>query len=115
MRLIDADEIYKEIIQNEDLAMDRVVNTNEMIGDRINPMYLRYTAQLGERTMFKYMIMDAPTVDAVPVVRCKDCKFSKAYYHGSESNLGMFTYLCTQGLYGMNADDYCSRAERKEE
>ena len=54
-----------------------------------------------------------PTVDAVPVVRCKDCKFSKAYYHGSESNLGMFTYLCTQGLYGMNADDYCSRAERK--
>ena len=56
-----------------------------------------------------------PTVDAVPVVRCKDCKFSKAYYHGSESNLGMFTYLCTQGLYGMNADDYCSRAERKGE
>ena len=49
------------------------------------------------------------------VIRCKDCKFSKAYYHGSESNLGMFTYLCTQGLYGMNADDFCSRAERKEE
>ena len=51
----------------------------------------------------------------VPVIRCKNCKFSKAYYHGSESNLGMFTYLCTQGLYGMNADDYCSRAERKVE
>ena len=49
------------------------------------------------------------------LIRCKDCKFSKAYYHGSESNLGMFTYLCTQGLYGMNADDYCSRAVRKEE
>lgn len=60
-------------------------------------------------------IAKQPTVDAVPVIRCKDCKFSKAYYHGSESNLGMFTYLCTQGLYGMNADDYCSRAERKEE
>lgn len=58
---------------------------------------------------------DADGVDAVPVIRCKDCKFSKAYYHGSESNLGMFTYLCTQGLYGMNADDYCSRGERKEE
>lgn len=59
-----------------------------------------------------------PVIETVPVVhcviRCKDCKFSKAYYHGSESNLGMFTYLCTQGLYGMNADDYCSRAERKE-
>lgn len=49
------------------------------------------------------------------LIRCKDCKFSKAYYHGSESKLGMFSYLCTQGLSGMNADDYCSRAERKEE
>lgn len=49
------------------------------------------------------------------LIHCKDCKFSKAYYHGPESNLGMFTYLCTQGLYGMNADDYCSRAERRTE
>lgn len=48
------------------------------------------------------------------LIRCRECKFSKAYYHGLESNLGMFTYLCTQGLYGMNADDYCSRAERKD-
>lgn len=53
--------------------------------------------------------------DGDVLIRCKDCKFNKAYYHGSESNLGMFTYLCTQGLYVMNADDYCSRAERKEE
>ncbi len=52
--------------------------------------------------------------DGDRLTRCRDCNFSKAYYHGSESNLGMFTYLCTQGLYGMNADDYCSRAERKE-
>lgn len=51
------------------------------------------------------------------LIRCKDCKFSKAYYHGPESNLGMFTYRCTQGLYGMTVfeDNYCSRAERKEE
>lgn len=59
-------------------------------------------------------IAEAKGVDAVEVVRCKDCKFSKAYYHGPESNLGMFTYLCTWGLC-MNADDYCSKAERKEE
>lgn len=69
----------------------------------------------GSNPKYLNWLNHAPTVDAVPVVRCKDCKFSKPYYHGSESNLGMFTYLCTQGLYGMNADDYCSRAERKEE
>ena len=71
--------------------------------------------QWSMRIAIEKYVDEMPTVDAVPVIRCKDCKFSKAYYHGSESNLGMFTYLCTQGLYGMNADDYCSRAERKEE
>lgn len=59
-------------------------------------------------------INSQPTVDAVPVIRCRECKFSKAYYHGPESNLGMFTYLCTQGLYDVNADDFCSMAERKD-
>lgn len=67
MRLIDADKIYKKIIQAEDLAMDRVANTNATIGYRINPMYIRYCAQLDERTAFKFMIIDAPTVDAMPV------------------------------------------------
>lgn len=49
------------------------------------------------------------------LIRCKDCKFCTVYYHGPESNLGMFTYFCTQGLYPMNEGDYCSRAVRKEE
>ena len=78
MRLIDADEIYKDIIQNEDLAMDRVANTNATIGGRINPMYIRYCAQLDERTIFKHMIADAPTVDAVPVKHGKWIEYPTA-------------------------------------
>lgn len=90
-RLIDADELldWSEIIP---LTDDGGIDIND----------------------FEEKLKTMPTIDAVPVIRCRDCKFSKAYYHGSESNLGMFTYLCTQGLYGMNADDYCSRAERKD-
>lgn len=76
--------------------------------EELDRMSKREIIRLYKRTVEQFS-------DAVPVIRCKDCKFSKAYYHGSESDLGMFTYLCTQGLYGMNADDYCSRAERKEE
>ena len=87
MRLVDVDEVIAEY-------------------DRIHE---------GEAGKARKLMENAPTVDAVPVIRCKNCKFSKAYYHGSESNLGMFTSLCTQGLYGMNADGYCSMAERKEE
>lgn len=82
--MIDADKIYKKIIQAEDLAMDRVANTNATIGYRINPMYIRYCAQLDERTAFKFMIIDAPTVDAMPVkhgkwtvtstyIKCSEC------------------------------------------
>ena len=90
MRLIDADELkdWSEIVP---LTGDGGIDIND----------------------FDEKLKSMPTVDAVPVIRCKDCKFSKAYYHGSESNLGMFTYLCTQGLC-KNADDYCSRAERKD-
>lgn len=67
MKLIDAEALYKEIVQAEDLAMDRVVNTNKMIDDRVNPLFIRYSAQLDERTIFKYMITDAPTIEAEPV------------------------------------------------
>jgi hypothetical protein len=108
-RLIDADEIYKEIIQNEDLAMDRVVNTDEMIGDRINPMSIRYTAQLDERTAFKFMIIDAPTVDAVPVIRCKDCK------HYADNQCDMYADETLGYVHSTQADGYCWVAERKEE
>ena len=54
--------------------------------------------------------------DKLPeLVRCRDCKFCKTYYHGAESKLGMFTYECIRGLYTVTADEFCSKAERKEE
>ena len=48
------------------------------------------------------------------LIRCRDCKFCKKYYHGAESNLGMFTYECIRGLYTVTADEFCSKAERRE-
>lgn len=49
----------------------------------------------------------ARTVDAVPVIRCKDCKYYTGYecQRSKVSNIRVIT----------NEDDYCSRAERKEE
>lgn len=44
------------------------------------------------------------------LIRCKDCKYCEAYYHGEDR----FTYFCTQYLSHVKADDYCSFAERKE-
>ena len=48
------------------------------------------------------MIKTAPTVDAVPVVRCRECKHLG--FCGDATNLEVM------GFYG-----YCSRGERKED
>ena len=49
----------------------------------------------------KYMLDKMPTVDAVPVVRCRECKHLG--FCGDATNLEVM------GFYG-----YCSRGERKE-
>lgn len=55
------------------------------------------------------LIQDAPTVDAVPVVRCKDCAKGKI---DIISNDCVFCYLFN---CGMPLDGFCSRAERRDE
>lgn len=50
------------------------------------------------------LIESAPTIDAVPVVRCKDCK----YYKPDEYECG-----CDYGLPCVKADDFCSYGERR--
>ena len=47
------------------------------------------------------IINKMPSIDAVQVIRCKDCKYYKEN-----------TLVC--GRYGLEDDDYCSWAERKE-
>lgn len=44
-------------------------------------------------------LQDTPTVDAVPVVRCKDCRYFKMY-------------KCRMGY--SSHDDFCSYGERKD-
>jgi len=54
-------------------------------------------------TISTHLIYNAPTVDAVPVIRCKDCKA----YNGMK--------CVRNNMIAVRADDFCSRAERKEE
>ena len=53
----------------------------------------------GEPLVYWHDIEAAPTVDAVPVVRCRDCRNFK-------------TYGCRMVASGY--DDFCSYGERKE-
>ena len=53
-------------------------------------------------------IADAPTIDAVPVVRCAQCKHFKR-------NLENDTYCSiVNGLTDPQEDDFCSYGERKD-
>ena len=75
----------------------RLIDTDELI----------YMA-LGEDTEkpFRFVplefIEDVPTIDAVPVIRCKDCD-------------RYFQKICHLTMHKRDETDFCSRAQRKEE
>lgn len=55
-------------------------------------------------------LMRQPLVDAVPVIRCKDCKFR--YW---DDWLEEYFCQCYAEYMQVLPDDFCSNAERKEE
>ena len=57
-------------------------------------------------------INDAPTIDAVEVVRCKDCKWSDWY---TTADGHMYCYCMETGNGGRTENDYCSYGERGEQ
>lgn len=72
--------------------------------------------QDGNWTLKAEYIESAPTIDAVPVVRCRECIH---YKENRTKKYGNLIYRCTRmGKYDMDypvrPDDFCSYGERKE-
>ena len=102
MRLIDADALPSRALEEK-----RFVFT---MHDRIKNEYI-------VETVYKDLadfINEAPTIDAVPVVRCKDCKHYsyEPSIHRYECNIfnGAYEFIG----YPTNPDDFCSYGERKD-
>ena len=55
----------------------------------------------------KSFIDDAPTIDAVPVVRCRECKHCDPENHHCDHHMG------TAAPLRRKPDDFCSYGERK--
>lgn len=106
-RLIDADLLYKAMQDAEELARRRVRDTESTLPypTNLNPAYTRYLAQMDERTKAKKMVADAQTVDAVEVVRCKDC----IRFRPDDEVWG---WCAVEGK--MRRKDYCSYGVRKD-
>ena len=84
MRLIDADamkRVYQEVLCSHVACID----CSFFMDDK----YCR----------FETMLSEAPTINAIPAVRCRDCRKFK-------------TYDCRMVASGY--DDFCSYGERKE-
>ena len=67
--------------------------------------------------VFCNAIKDSPTIDAVPVVRCRECSFWKKQEWSGASKLGDPLQQgggCSLHKFGALENDFCSRGKRKE-
>ena len=88
MRLIDADALLKTHCN------ECTLYPNDCLGDDCDNGAVIH-------------IKESPTVDAVPVIRCKDCKHHKGY--NCDRLYGM------QDAFTVMDDDYCSHPERRDD
>ena len=93
MRLIDADamkRVYQEVLCSHVACID----CSLFMDDK----YCR----------FETMLSEAPTINAIPVVRCRDCK------HCDPENYHCDHPMSTAAPLSRKPDDFCSYGERKE-
>lgn len=57
------------------------------------------------------MVREQPTIDAVPVVRCEDCKFNELR---TNEKMGISWHYCKLLHVDIDEDDFCSYGERKD-
>lgn len=95
MRLIDADALDREMYRKSFEVDDgrNVWNSG---------LWIRYK-------IYEEAVRDAPTIDAVPVIRCKNCMFSEPWYRDKRR-----CFLWSSNGIDVFEDGFCNYAERKE-
>lgn len=92
-RLIDADKLIKDVLD--------LPNCENGFSDTYD-----------KSTIIAY-IDEQPTVEAEPIVRCRDCKW---YVVSDPTAPNFYTYDCCRnedGLFSPRDDDYCSVGEKR--
>ena len=67
-----------------------------------------------KRELAEKMVDNIPKVDAVEVVRCKDCKYRYEYATNITGDIKHY-YICDFLDAENKDDDYCSYGERKDD
>ena len=75
--------------------MTRLIDADKLI-DFIDVGHLRHSGELCySETDVANLLLHAPAVDAVPVVRCKDCKYFETWLCQNEDNSD--NWFCADG------------------
>ena len=107
MRLIDATEVIKNIVAERDKI------PYELVSEK--PFKHGNSMRGGIRKALR-CIEQAPTVDAVPVVRCRDCQRWKPSGSKAGKSFSDMEYIggCEFSKYCRRESDFCSYGEPKE-
>ena len=65
-----------------------------------------------DKAMIVDMVDEQPTIKAIPVVRCRECKYWKTYQ--GIKGMKFCTYV-VGAEFVREPEDYCSRGERKDD
>lgn len=113
-RLIDADallnELWKSLFKYEDETEKKFLESDELdIGDWIqHRIFVQNMSDIDRQTLLKQ-----PTVDAVEVVRCKDCKHRR---HDGYCTILLKNVSGVASQWFVPADGwYCADGVRKED
>ena len=85
----------------------RPIDADALIDNMVDYVVDGYAESPIDFESYTKMVQTAPTIDAVSVVRCKECKWAKA--NGTYQWCGRLDSTAR-----ITADDYCSYGERKE-
>lgn len=99
MRLIDADQMAVD-------EFEAYMSAQVQITDD-----LKWLVNFAAHSKIQKLIADTPTVDAVPVVRCKDCKH---YDMGVCLKIYSDGNVHPEAWQSRRPDDFCSYGERKD-
>jgi hypothetical protein len=101
MRLIDADNV-RDLFDAEFKETRKLILAGETHLDNLAEGF----------TEADRVIRQMPTVDAVPVVRCRGCKHCKEAT--DHEGRGFFCAIWGRGWHRVQPDDFCSYGERKD-
>lgn len=102
MRLIDADQMA---VDESEAYMSAQVQITED---------LKWLVNFAAHSKIQRLIADTPTVDAVPAVRCRDCKHARKSEDAFDWDGVTPLCECNYSRQPNRWHEYCSYGERKE-